>query len=315
MNSKLSTNLLTVPSLGFRNPSNARAKLKTISLARSDGEYGYEKQHNVEMDNDKIPKSLFKFAFENIRKELFQKRYGFHNDPYSPSSSSFSLNGPQQSKDIRKRRGYLKQLKLSNENIWIREHKRETVPAPRVFTIGYYGVCFLMDVIYDKRPIDRFWFLETVARMPYFSYVSTINLYETLGWWEIDGHLKKLHLDEVINESKHLRIMESLGGDSLWWNRFLARHGAMAYYVMLVMLFMVSPRIAYMCSEMLELHAVDTYSEFYQSNELLLKEMPLTKAATEYDPEAQTFYDVFVRIANDEKQHANTMGVMKTLKQ
>ena len=27
----------------------------------------------------------------------------------------------------------------------------------------------MLDVIFENRPIQRFWFLETVARMPYFS--------------------------------------------------------------------------------------------------------------------------------------------------
>jgi len=41
----------------------------------------------------------------------------------------------------------------------------------------------VLDIIYDKRPVQRFWFLEVVARMPYFSYISMLHLYESLGWW------------------------------------------------------------------------------------------------------------------------------------
>ena len=32
------------------------------------------------------------------------------------------------------------------------------------------------------------------------------------------------------NEMQHLRIMESLGGDTLWSDRFLARHAAIIYF-------------------------------------------------------------------------------------
>lgn len=32
------------------------------------------------------------------------------------------------------------------------------------------------------------------------------------------------------NEMHHLQIMESLGGDSLWLDRFMAQHGAILYY-------------------------------------------------------------------------------------
>jgi ubiquinol oxidase len=175
----------------------------------------------------------------------------------------------------------------------------------------YYTICFMLDVIYDKKPIDRFWFLETVARMPYFSYIATLHMYETLGFWEIDGELKRVHLDEEINESSHLRIMESLGGNTLWWNRFLARHGAMAYYVVLMVLYLFSPRIAYLSSELLEMHAVDTYTEFYESNKDILSSMPLTPAAYMYSPEAKNMYDVFVRIADDEFYHAETMKTIR----
>ncbi|CAN0037744.1 unnamed protein product [Discosporangium mesarthrocarpum] len=36
---------------------------------------------------------------------------------------------------------------------------------------------------YGKRTYARFYALETIARVPYFSYVSVLHLYETLGFW------------------------------------------------------------------------------------------------------------------------------------
>ena len=36
------------------------------------------------------------------------------------------------------------------------------------------------------------------------------------------------------NEMHHLQIMESLGGDSLWLDRFMAQHGALVYYWVLI---------------------------------------------------------------------------------
>jgi len=147
--------------------------------------------------------------------------------------------------------------------------------------------------------------------MPYFSYVATLHLYETLGFWEIDGELKHIHLEEEINEGKHLHVMESLGGDTLWWNRFLARHGAMVYYVILIFMYLFNPRLAYLSSELLEMHAVDTYTEFYESNENVLKNMPLTPVAYRYAPDADNMYDVFVEIAKDEEYHAETMRTIR----
>lgn len=265
--------------------------------------YGY-KTTPVQLVHDKIPKSIVQFFFENMKKEALQKRYGFRNDPYERLSI-------EEAREIRRHRMSIKRLVLDNENIWTREHNRPSVQAPRSLMAVYYLICTILDVIYKDRPIDRFWFLESVARMPYFSYVATLHMYEALGFWEIDGELKRVHLDEEINETMHLRVMESLGGDSLWWNRFLARHGAMAYYVVLMFLYAFSPRIAYLSSELLEMHAVDTYREFYESNESVLRQMPLTPSAYEYAPCAANMYDVFVRIAHDEAYHAETMRTIR----
>lgn len=281
---------------------------KAVIVKKDSVDYGFNRFTKIETKSDKIPKSFVQFAFENARKEIFQKRYGFRKDPYTG-------NPPEEASLIRSRRVFLKRLELDNDNIWLREHQRETIPAPRIMLSVYYSICFMLDIIYDKKPIDRFWFLETIARMPYFSYVAVLYMYESLGWWEIDGNLKRIHLTEELNEAQHLRIMESLGGDALWWNRFLARHTAMVYYVVLVVLFMVSPRTAYMSSELLERHAVDTYQEFYEANEDILKKMPLTQSAIDYLPTATTFYEVFESIANDENEHADTMKVVQSLKQ
>ena len=44
---------------------------------------------------------------------------------------------------------------------------------------------FVINKVYRDRPYPRFYVLETVARVPYFSYLSVLHLYETLGWWRI----------------------------------------------------------------------------------------------------------------------------------
>lgn len=56
----------------------------------------------------------------------------------------------------------------------------------------YLSLCLLLDVLYDNRPVQRFWFLETVARMPYFSYISMLHLYESFGWWRAGAELRKV---------------------------------------------------------------------------------------------------------------------------
>jgi len=76
-------------------------------------------------------------------------------------------------------------LKLSNEAVTQAEVRREAVcgaveahPVSR----GLYDLgCLILDTLFDGRPIQRFWFLETIARIPYFSYVSMLHLYESFG--------------------------------------------------------------------------------------------------------------------------------------
>jgi len=126
--------------------------------------------------------------------------------------------------------------------------------------------------------------------------------------------------------------MESLGGDQKWWVRFLAQHAAIAYYFTLVFLFAVSPTLSYKFSEMLETHAVHTYSQLLDENADLLRKLPPSIPAVEYysigafDPlfdEYQTsdpvdrsrrqrdsmksLYDVFSAIRDDEGEHVKTM--------
>lgn len=285
---------------GYRNQ-------RRLDIKAQSKDYGY-KSSKVEKQNDVIPMSFFKFCYVNFNKELNEKRYGFQYDPYSKSKSkdeSFAI--------LRLRRS-LKMLQLDDSNVWKREQRRETIECPRIALTIYYTLCHMLDMIYKDKPIDRFWFLESVARMPYFSYVAIIHMYETLGWWELDGTLKKKHYQEEANETSHLRIMESLGGNSKWWNRFIARHGAMAYYGILLILFMVSPRMAYLSSELLEMHAVDTYTEFYESNKHILENLPPTEEALDYKPDAQNLYDVFKQISDDEYKHAKQMNYVKQLR-
>jgi ubiquinol oxidase len=118
--------------------------------------------------------------------------------------------------------------------------------------------------------------------MPYFSYITMLHLYETLGFWRRSADVKRIHFAEEINEYKHLLIMESLGGDQLWYVRFLAQHSAILYFVVLCILWALSPTLSYKFSEMLETHAVHTYGQLLEENEILLKSLPPSITAVEY---------------------------------
>ena len=179
-------------------------------------------------------------------------------------------------------RSALRRLSLSNTAIWAREKHRRSVDAPWLLLAPYYLLCFALDTFFDGRPIARFWFLETVARMPYFSYISLLHLYESLGWWRRSAETKRVHFAEEWNEFHHLLIMESLGGDQLWIDRFLGHHAAIMYFWILVGMWLLSPSLSYNFSELIEAHAVDTYAEFVDANAEALRKLPAPRVARLY---------------------------------
>mmetsp|Transcript_13052 Transcript_13052/g.42237 ORF Transcript_13052/g.42237 Transcript_13052/m.42237 type:complete len:413 (-) Transcript_13052:180-1418(-) len=222
-------------------------------------------------------------------------------------------------------------LSLSNEAVKEAERRREaaggSVDAHPVSRTLYDVGCLLLDNLFDQRPIQRFWFLEIIARIPYFSYVSMLHLYESFGWWR-GPELRKVHNAEEWNELHHLLIMEALGGNAQWSDRFLGYHVAFAYYWILIGVYLCSPRIAYQFMELLEAHAVDTYSTFVKENRERLSQLPPPAVARSYYAEGDLYYfddfqvdrkpgsrrpacdsllDVFENIAIDEGEHVKTM--------
>mmetsp|Transcript_4097 Transcript_4097/g.12795 ORF Transcript_4097/g.12795 Transcript_4097/m.12795 type:complete len:220 (-) Transcript_4097:81-740(-) len=161
--------------------------------------------------------------------------------------------------------------------------------------------------------------------MPYFSYISMLHLYESFGWWRRSAEAKKIHFAEEWNEFHHLLTMESLGGDALWQDRFFAHHSAIAYYWVLVALWILSPNLAYTFSELIEAHAVDTYAQFADENREALAKLPAPEVIRNYyegdplfasfqteaprpRPKIETLLDVFEAIRDDEAAHVATMA-------
>mmetsp|Transcript_12656 Transcript_12656/g.30225 ORF Transcript_12656/g.30225 Transcript_12656/m.30225 type:complete len:164 (-) Transcript_12656:2114-2605(-) len=122
--------------------------------------------------------------------------------------------------------------------------------------------------------------------------------------------------------------MESLGGDAVWSDRFLGYHIAIGYYWVLVAVFFFSPAVAYEFMELLESHAVDTYSTFLKENKEKLEKLPAPAVAKSYytsndlylfddfqvskkpgtrRPKCDNLYDVFQNICDDEMEHVKTM--------
>ncbi|PWZ39378.1 Ubiquinol oxidase 4, chloroplastic/chromoplastic [Zea mays] len=194
------------------------------------------------------------------------------------------------------------------------------------------SVIMVLKGVYGDRYYARFFALETIARVPYFAFISVLHLYATFGWWRRADYIK-VHFAQSWNEFHHLLIMEELGGDSLWFDCFLARFMAFFYYFMTVAMYMLSPRMAYHFSECVERHAYSTYDEFLKLHEEELKRLPAPEAALNYymnedlylfdefqasrtpgsrRPKIDNLYDVFVNIREDEAEHCKTMKTCQT---
>ncbi|KAH9609608.1 hypothetical protein KSS87_014080 [Heliosperma pusillum] len=164
------------------------------------------------------------------------------------------------------------------------------------------------------------------------AFISVLHMYETFGWWRQADYLK-VHFAESWNEMHHLLIMEELGGNASWFDRFLAQHIATFYYFMTVVMYAVSPRMAYHFSECVENHAYETYDKFLKAQGDELKNQPAPDIAVKYytggdlylfdefqtsrdpcsrRPKIENLYDVFLNIRDDEAEHCKTMRACQT---
>ncbi|KAI5447125.1 Ubiquinol oxidase 4 [Lathyrus oleraceus] len=194
------------------------------------------------------------------------------------------------------------------------------------------SVIKILDALYHDRNYARFFVLETIARVPYFAFMSILHMYESFGWWRRADYLK-VHFAESWNEMHHLLIMEELGGNAWWFDRFLAQHIAIFYYFMTALMYAISPRMAYHFSECVESHAFETYDKFIKEQGEELKKMPAPEVAVNYytgddlylfdefqtsrvpntrRPTIENLYDVFLNIRDDEAEHCKTMRACQT---
>lgn len=183
----------------------------------------------------------------------------------------------------------------------------------------------VIDIAYTGRDIPRFFVLETLARVPYFSYLSCLHLHESLGM-RGNAQLMRTHYAEADNELHHLLIMESLGGGDAYADRFVAQHLAFFYYWYCVALYLVNPRASYHLSELIEEHAYHTYDQYVKEHEASLKKQPVPEVARRYyegndamrnlathgaadgaGKHLHSLYDVFVHVRDDEAAHWDTL--------
>eukprot|EP00747_Dinoflagellata_sp_TGD_P047462 gnl/TRDRNA2_/TRDRNA2_145023_c0_seq5.p1 gnl/TRDRNA2_/TRDRNA2_145023_c0~~gnl/TRDRNA2_/TRDRNA2_145023_c0_seq5.p1 ORF type:complete len:536 (+),score=83.25 gnl/TRDRNA2_/TRDRNA2_145023_c0_seq5:160-1767(+) len=182
----------------------------------------------------------------------------------------------------------------------------------------------VIDAMYRGRDIQRFFVLETFARVPYFAYVSCLHLFESLGQRGNTQRLR-LHYAEADNELHHLLIMEELGGANAYVDRVVAQHLAFFYYWYCVAVYMMHPRAAYHLSELIEEHAYHTYDAFMEAQADELRKRPVPEIARQYyggrdllevylregsnqsHRKLDSLYDVFAQVRDDEGAHWRTL--------
>jgi ubiquinol oxidase len=167
--------------------------------------------------------------------------------------------------------------------------------------------------------------------VPHFACASVLHFLETFGQWRKVEYLK-LHFAEDWNELHHLLIMEELGGNESWFDRFIAQHIALAHHFMVFAACLHNPTLAHDINEAVEEHAFITHATFLTDDKAKLMELPAPKIAQEchrdgdlhlFDefqtgiceprrPKMDTLHDCFCAIRDDEEQHMQTMRVLQT---
>lgn len=195
----------------------------------------------------------------------------------------------------------------------------------------YEIICTIYPVNGSKRDYARFYVLETVARIPYFAYLTVLHFQETFGQ---RGQTEKMrtHYAEADNELHHLLIMEELGGNSKPLDRIFAQTMSFFYFWYVILVYSWNPSAAYHLSELIEAHVFKTYDGFTSSYKDLLEQQPVPDIATKYyerdDPylfdlvcgvkddcttpnqrrrKLNNLYDVFMNIRDDENEHWKTL--------
>ena len=160
--------------------------------------------------------------------------------------------------------------------------------------------------------------LETLARVPYFAYVSVLHLRETFGHRD-DDHVARIrvHFAEADNELHHLLMMEALGGNASVVDRCLAQTLAVGYFGYCCALYATNRRLAYHLSELIEAHAYETYDDYLRREGPALKARAPPPVIRDYYQSVdgappETLYDAFVRVRDDEQSHwASLAGLVQ----
>jgi hypothetical protein len=134
-----------------------------------------------------------------------------------------------------------------------------------------------------------------------------------------------LHYKESVNEEYHLMIMESLGGNSKWYDRVFARIFSVFYYYFNIVLYLVAPESAYYLMQKVEQEATISYAKLLEIKGFELKNIAAKGVQLEYfySNEARmtpaptkssvTLFDIFESILKDEQTHIKDMSTCEKM--
>ena len=168
-----------------------------------------------------------------------------------------------------------------------------------------------LDVFLEGRDVPRFYVLETLARVPYFAYVSVLHL-ETFGHRD-DDHVARIrvHFAEADNELHHLLMMEALGGNASVVDRCLAQTLAVGYFGYCCALYATNRRLAYHLSELIEAHAYEAYDDYLrrEGSALKMQEPPPVIRGVLRERRRRPAQDALRRVRPRPRRRAEPLGV------
>ncbi|KAG7337780.1 alternative oxidase-domain containing protein [Nitzschia inconspicua] len=228
-------------------------------------------------------------------------------------------------------------------------HQHEQQQQQPLNEIIFHANTILIDTIYNiicrlypttgttPKDFAKFYVLESVARVPYFAYLSCLHLRETFGERDCTEKMR-IHYAQADNELHHLLIMEELGGNQRAIDRIVSGTICCVYFWFIVLVFSIHESAAYHLSEVIEARACNTYTNFLANFETQLQQLPVPDVAIDYyerknpywlhllldnnqpiDEQQQqqqqqqqnhrrrqpmtSLYDTFCHIRDDEKEH------------
>ena len=120
------------------------------------------------------------------------------NSPYSAGSKPNAASAPAVTSFRRESRSILENigirsslpqyplpdilnLSLAYDDVQKKQDESKTIKSNVFSRILFVVGRFFVDNFFDNRPIERFWFSESLSRIPHFSFISMLQVYESIG--------------------------------------------------------------------------------------------------------------------------------------